>query len=178
MPWAVRLILCDNYSFPAQAKHLCSTFREDGMKESKKQLLIQRVWSILPIFTWKDYYTHTHTFTHTNPNYTHTHLHTPIPTHTHTHTHTHPHTHTRISPPSLGWPKHFPTLGICHKVSSKNFVRNNLKKIHTKLRLFVLVIYHRCCEQFDQMATLFLSFGHFQLREFAQVHQKFCPNTK
>ena len=36
----MRLILGDDYSFSAQAEHLCSTFREDGVKEAEKQLLI------------------------------------------------------------------------------------------------------------------------------------------
>ena len=55
---------------------------------------IQRVWSILPIFTWKDYYTHTHFLTPTPTTHTHTytrqsqHTHTLFvqPTNTHTYT--------------------------------------------------------------------------------------------
>ena len=40
IPWAMRSILGDDYSFSGQALHLRSTFREDRVKEADKQLLI------------------------------------------------------------------------------------------------------------------------------------------
>ena len=43
MLWAMWLILGDNYSFSAQAQHLCSTFREDGVKEAEKQLFVKKL---------------------------------------------------------------------------------------------------------------------------------------
>ena len=46
-PWAVRSILGDDYSFLAQAWHLCSTFSEDGVKEAEKQLLLLFVKKLL-----------------------------------------------------------------------------------------------------------------------------------
>ena len=64
---------------------------------------IQRVWSILPIFTWKDYYTHTHISSHQPQLYTHTLTHANPNTHTHflynqpTHTHIHPKTEQPIT---------------------------------------------------------------------------------
>ena len=64
---------------------------------------IQRVWSILPIFTWKDYYTHTHISSHQPQLHTHTRTHANPNTHTHflynqpTHTHIHPKTEQPIT---------------------------------------------------------------------------------
>ena len=43
MLWAMWLILGDNYSFSAQAQHLCSPFREDGVKEAEKQLFVKKL---------------------------------------------------------------------------------------------------------------------------------------